>query len=137
MKSGGGADRIRHRSGKTALDGEVGTNSSPFARALMANIATPGIEIQQAMTKVRAQVNEEINKGQPPTPISPAIRTAPSSRKSQAFAFPPRANLEQKAARRPPFVAVGVDIAAVAERSGRKAVAAAPICEQHVGQMWV
>jgi uncharacterized caspase-like protein len=49
--------------GQTALDGEAGTNS-PFTRALMANIATPGVEIQQAMTKVRAQVNEETNKGQ-------------------------------------------------------------------------
>jgi hypothetical protein len=51
--------------GQTALDGEVGTNS-PFTRALMANIAAPGMEIQQAMTKVRAQVNEETNKGQLP-----------------------------------------------------------------------
>ena len=51
--------------GQTALDGEAGTNS-PFTRALMANIATPGVEIQQAMTKVRAQVNEETSKGQLP-----------------------------------------------------------------------
>ena len=51
--------------GQTALDGEVGTNS-PFTRALMANIAQPGVEIQQAMTKVRAQVNEETNKNQLP-----------------------------------------------------------------------
>jgi hypothetical protein len=51
--------------GQTALDGEVGTNS-PFTRALLANIATPGAEIQQAMTKVRAQVNEETNKNQLP-----------------------------------------------------------------------
>src|SRR6476660_68296 len=51
--------------GQTALDGEAGTNS-PFTRALVANIAQPGIEIQQAMTKVRAQVNEETNKGQLP-----------------------------------------------------------------------
>jgi hypothetical protein len=51
--------------GQTALDGEVGTNS-PFTRALMANIAAPGVEIQQAMTKVRAQVNEETNKNQLP-----------------------------------------------------------------------
>jgi uncharacterized caspase-like protein len=51
--------------GQTALDGEVGTNS-PFTRALIANIASPGVEIQQAMTKVRAQVNEETNKGQLP-----------------------------------------------------------------------
>src|SRR3979411_719780 len=51
--------------GQTALDGEVGTNS-PFTRALMANLTSPGVEIQQAMTKVRAQVNEETNKGQLP-----------------------------------------------------------------------
>jgi hypothetical protein len=51
--------------GQTALDGEAGTNS-PFTRALMANIASPGIEIQQAMTKVRAQVNEETSKNQLP-----------------------------------------------------------------------
>jgi hypothetical protein len=51
--------------GQTALDGGVGTNS-PFTRALMANIASPGVEIQQAMTKVRAQVNEETGKNQLP-----------------------------------------------------------------------
>ena len=51
--------------GQTALDGEVGTNS-PFTRALMANITQPGVEIQQAMTMVRAQVNEETKKGQLP-----------------------------------------------------------------------
>src|ERR1700735_3358259 len=48
--------------GQTALDGQEGTNS-PFTRALMANITQPGVEIQQAMTQVRAQVNEETNKG--------------------------------------------------------------------------
>ena len=51
--------------GQTALDGQEGTNS-PFTRALIANITQPGVEIQQAMTKVRAQVNEETNKGQLP-----------------------------------------------------------------------
>ncbi len=51
--------------GQTALDGETGTNS-PFTRALMANIAAPGVEIQQAMTRVRAQVNEETSKNQLP-----------------------------------------------------------------------
>jgi hypothetical protein len=51
--------------GQTALDGEAGTNS-PFTRALLANIAQPGVEIQQAMTKVRAQVNEETSKNQLP-----------------------------------------------------------------------
>ena len=51
--------------GQTALDGQSGTNS-PFTRALLANLTAPGVEIQQAMTKVRAQVNEETNKGQLP-----------------------------------------------------------------------
>jgi uncharacterized caspase-like protein len=51
--------------GQTALDGQEGTNS-PFTRALMANITQPGVEIQQAMTQVRAQVSEETNKGQLP-----------------------------------------------------------------------
>src|ERR1700750_3316496 len=51
--------------GQTALDSQEGTNS-PFTRALIANITAPGVEIQQAMTKVRAQVNEETSKGQLP-----------------------------------------------------------------------
>lgn len=51
--------------GQTALDGQVGTNS-PFTRALVANITQPGLEIQQAMTQVRAEVNEETNKAQLP-----------------------------------------------------------------------
>ncbi len=51
--------------GQTALDGQGGANS-PFTRALIAHITQPGVEIQQAMTEVRAQVNEETNKGQLP-----------------------------------------------------------------------
>src|ERR1700756_4229607 len=51
--------------GQTALDGQEGTNS-PFTRALISHITQPGLEIQQAMTEVRAQVNEETNKGQLP-----------------------------------------------------------------------
>jgi hypothetical protein len=51
--------------GQTALDGKEGANS-PFTRALLDNLTQPGVEIQQAMTKVRAQVNEETNKGQLP-----------------------------------------------------------------------
>jgi uncharacterized caspase-like protein len=51
--------------GQTALDGEVGANS-PFTRALIDNITQPGVEIQQAMTKVRAEVNEQTNKNQLP-----------------------------------------------------------------------
>ena len=51
--------------GQTALDGEVGTNS-PFARALLAHITQPGVEIQQAMTQVRGQVYEETKRAQMP-----------------------------------------------------------------------
>jgi uncharacterized caspase-like protein len=51
--------------GQTALDGTDGQNS-PFTKALIAHITQPGVEIQQAMTEVRAQVNEETNKGQLP-----------------------------------------------------------------------
>ena len=51
--------------GQTALDGKEGGNS-PFTRALLANLTQPGVELQQAMTKVRAQVHEETNKGQLP-----------------------------------------------------------------------
>ena len=66
MKSGDGTlIALACGPGQTALDGQEGTHS-PFTRALMANIAAPGVEIQQAMTKVRAQVNEETNKGQLP-----------------------------------------------------------------------
>jgi hypothetical protein len=80
--------------GQTALDGQEGTNS-PFTRALIAHITTPGIEIQQAMTEVRAQVNEETNKGQlpwghtnligavflnpAPTPAPGAVAAAPAA----------------------------------------------------------
>src|SRR3982075_1224933 len=51
--------------GQTALDGQEGTNS-PFTRALIAHITTPGVEIQQAMTQVRSQVNEETKRAQLP-----------------------------------------------------------------------
>jgi uncharacterized caspase-like protein len=51
--------------GQTALDGDTGKNS-PFTRALIAHITRPGVEIQQAMTEVRAQVSEETKKRQLP-----------------------------------------------------------------------
>jgi hypothetical protein len=51
--------------GQTALDGTGGGNS-PFTHALIDQITQPGVEIQQAMTKVRAEVNEQTNKGQLP-----------------------------------------------------------------------
>jgi uncharacterized caspase-like protein len=83
--------------GQTALDGQEGTNS-PFTRALIAHITEPGVEIQQAMTEVRAQVSDETSKGQlpwghtnltgsvylnpaappPPTAAAPAAGPAPA-----------------------------------------------------------
>ena len=83
--------------GQTALDGQEGSNS-PFTRALLANLTQPGVEIQQAMTKVRAQVNEETNKGQlpwghtnligtvylngAPAPAAPGVAAAPSQQQA-------------------------------------------------------
>ena len=79
--------------GQTALDGTDGQNS-PFTRALISHITRPGVEIQQAMTEVRAQVNEETSKGQlpwghtnligavylnPAKPAAPATASAPAS----------------------------------------------------------
>lgn len=51
--------------GQTAPDGPRGT-IRPYTRALIANIAAPGIEVQQAMVRVRAQVNEETKRSQLP-----------------------------------------------------------------------
>src|SRR5205809_5418851 len=92
--------------GQTALDGTEGGNS-PFTRALLANITKPGVEIQQAMTSVRAQVNEETAKGQlpwghtnligavylngAPAPSAPAAAGAPAS---QQVALAPNAEVE-------------------------------------------
>ena len=85
--------------GQTALDGQEGTNS-PFTRALLANIAKPGIEIQEAMTKVRAQVNEETDKGQLPwghtnligsVYLNPAAAPAPGAAATAAPSAAPAA----------------------------------------------
>jgi uncharacterized caspase-like protein len=51
--------------GDSALDGPKGGHS-PFTQALLDNIAKPGVEIQQAMTMVRAQVHEQTNGKQLP-----------------------------------------------------------------------
>jgi hypothetical protein len=74
--------------GQTALDGQEGTNS-PFTRALMAHITTPGVEIQQAMTEVRAQVSDETNKGQLPwghTNLTGAVFLNPAAAKPASAA---------------------------------------------------
>ena len=49
--------------GQTASDGKKGEHR-PYTKALLDNITRPGVEIQQAMRLVRAQLNEETNKAQ-------------------------------------------------------------------------
>lgn len=49
--------------GQEVLDGPKGGHS-PFAQALLENIAAPGVEIQQAMSNVRAEVNELTDRRQ-------------------------------------------------------------------------
>jgi hypothetical protein len=51
--------------GETSQDDQTGTHSA-FTSALVANIAAPGVEIQQAMTLVRAQVSKETHSQQLP-----------------------------------------------------------------------
>jgi uncharacterized caspase-like protein len=51
--------------GKTALDGEEGKNS-PFTRALLTHLPTPGLEIGLALKRVRAQVVDETRDRQLP-----------------------------------------------------------------------
>src|SRR6202048_5001101 len=89
--------------GQTALDGQEGTNR-PFTRALIAHVTQPGVEIQQAMTEVRAQVNEETNKGQLPwghtnltgsvylNPVAPPAPGAAPAAPAPAGASPSRAS---------------------------------------------
>jgi uncharacterized caspase-like protein len=80
--------------GQTALDGQEGTNS-PFTRALIAHVTQPGVEIQQAMTEVRAQVNEETNKGQLPwghTNLIGAVYLNPAPATAAAGAAAPAAS---------------------------------------------
>src|SRR6201988_1190749 len=85
--------------GQTALDGTEGGNS-PFTRALLANITQPGVEIQQAMTKVRAQVNEETNKGQLPwghTNLIGTVYLNPAAAPASAAAGPAAPSQQQVA----------------------------------------
>ncbi|WP_426407143.1 caspase family protein [Bradyrhizobium ganzhouense] len=80
--------------GQTALDGQEGTNS-PFTRALIDNITKPGVEIQQAMTSVRAQVNEETHKGQLPwghTNLIGAVYLNPAQQTQQVANAAPSAS---------------------------------------------
>jgi uncharacterized caspase-like protein len=72
--------------GEAAPDGPR-DSIRPLTRALIANIAASGIEIQRAMTKVRAQVSQETRRRQMPSArsnltgevyLSPASAPAPS-----------------------------------------------------------
>src|SRR5439155_1744704 len=91
MKSGQGTPlAFATGPGQTALDGEARTNS-PFTRALLANIAQPGVEIQQAMTKVRAQVNDETAKNQLPwghTNLTGSVYINPAKATTEASSTP-------------------------------------------------
>jgi hypothetical protein len=80
--------------GQTALDGQEGTNS-PFTRALIAHITEPGVEIQQAMTEVRAQVSDETSKGQLPwghTNLTGSVYLNPPAAQPAAAAAAPAAS---------------------------------------------
>ena len=99
--------------GQTALDGDTGKNS-PFTRALIAHIARPGLEIQQAMTEVRAQVSEEtekrqlpwghtnligsvyLNQAAPPKEAPPAVATAPGGATTRLLLRAPEAAARSK-----------------------------------------
>lgn len=86
--------------GQTALDGQEG-NNSPFTRALIDNITKPGVEIQQAMTSVRAQVNEETHKGQLPwghTNLIGAVYLNPAQQSQQVANAAPTASSSAPAA---------------------------------------
>ena len=72
--------------GEAAPDGPR-DSIRPLTRALIANIAASGIEIQRAMTKVRAQVSQETRRRQMPSArsnltgevyLAPASAPAPS-----------------------------------------------------------
>jgi hypothetical protein len=114
--------------GQTALDGTDGTNS-PFTRALIAHITEPGVEIQQAMTEVRAQVNEETNKGQLPwgqTNLTGPVYLNPAAAPAAAVASTsgPRAlariaSLESGRSTRTRNLSAGVDPATFTEESNQ------------------
>jgi uncharacterized caspase-like protein len=50
--------------GETALDGEEG--NSPFVKALLQNLASPGIELRRVFDRVRDDVMESTNRRQQP-----------------------------------------------------------------------
>jgi len=53
------------KAGSTAEDGEAGGNS-PFTKALLAHLTTPGLDVRMALGRVRDQVVRETNRRQEP-----------------------------------------------------------------------
>ncbi|MCX7310932.1 MAG: caspase family protein [Alphaproteobacteria bacterium] len=52
--------------GQVALDGDGSSANSPFTTALVRHLATPGLEVQQMLTRVRAEVVASTNNKQVP-----------------------------------------------------------------------
>jgi uncharacterized caspase-like protein len=94
MKSGEGTlIAFATSPGKTALDGPEGTHS-PFTSALLAHLTEPGIELQQVMTEVRAEVNDQTQKKQLPwgnTNLTGAVYLNPAAAPAAAAVSTPAA----------------------------------------------
>jgi uncharacterized caspase-like protein len=65
VESGNTMVAFAAKAGSTAADGEGGGNS-PFTRALLAHLATPGLDVRIALGKVRDQVLKDTNRRQEP-----------------------------------------------------------------------
>ena len=74
MRTNEGTPAFATSPGQPTLDGPKG-DYSPFTQALLDNITQPGVEIQQAMTQVRAQVHERTNNEQLPWGSSNLLST--------------------------------------------------------------
>jgi uncharacterized caspase-like protein len=92
MKSGEGTlIAFATSPGKTALDGPEGTHS-PFTSALLAHLNEQGVELQQVMTEVRAEVNDQTHKQQLPwgnTNLTGAVYLNPAAAAPAASAKGP------------------------------------------------
>lgn len=91
MKSGEGTlIAFATSPGKTALDGPEGTHS-PFTSALLAHLTEQGVELQQVMTEVRAEVNDQTHKQQLPwgnTNLTGSVFLNPAAAPATAAAAP-------------------------------------------------
>jgi uncharacterized caspase-like protein len=81
--------------GQVAVDGAA--SHSPFTRALLTHMATPGLEIRHALTRVRAQVADDTRKAQLPwentnlTGMFYMAKGADAAAEKQAALVPPPA----------------------------------------------